>query len=168
CGINNLNSTAAKTCAAKAGSDTVFEWHLNKDSPSDPYISHGHKCACTVNMVPASTNGLGASWFKGYNATTNKWCMDQIHEGGGKVNFTISADIKDGDYIVRGEFICPTFKGNADSLFVNCAHISVTGGGSVGPKGYDITKAYQASNESKYSARNKNFTSYPIPGPAVY
>ncbi|KAJ1926683.1 hypothetical protein EC988_010279, partial [Linderina pennispora] len=128
------------------------------DGPSDPYIIYDHKCACTVNMAPASTNGLGVLWFKtfdyGCNTTINKWCTNLIHEGGGKVDLTIPANIKDGDYIVRGEFRCPTLKGNTDS--------------SVEPKGYDIIKAYQASNESKHVACNKNFTSYPIPGPAVY
>ncbi|KAJ1951469.1 hypothetical protein FBU59_000134 [Linderina macrospora] len=172
CGIKSLNSSATKTCVARASSDAVFEWHHDNDNASDNYITYDHKCACTVNMAPAATNGLGASWFKvfeyGYDAVTNKWCTDLIHEGGGKVNFTIPADIKDGDYIVRGEFKCPTLKGVVDSSFVNCAHISVTGGGNAEPKGYDIIKTYLASKESRYFARNKNFTTYPIPGPPVY
>ncbi|KAJ2777427.1 hypothetical protein GGI15_004506 [Coemansia interrupta] len=180
CGVGASSTSAAQNCPAEAGSTVTVEWHHNNDSASDDIIDPTHLGPCMVYMAPLSSNGEGDVWFKifedGYDASSGQWCVNKIIANKGKLDITLPADIKAGDYLLRTEVIA-LHEADTDyaqnsargaQFYVNCAQLSVTGSGSAEPKGYPIPGIYKSTTPGVLFNRYSSFTSYPIPGPEVY
>ncbi|KAJ2355219.1 hypothetical protein IWW50_003495 [Coemansia erecta] len=180
CGTGGVSSTASETCPVKAGSTITVEWHHDNDSASDDIIDVSHLGPCMVYMAPLESNGSGDVWFKifedGYDASTSTWCVNKIRANGGKLDVPLPADIKSGDYLLRTEVIAlheadtdyATNSARESQFYVNCAQLSVTDGGSAEPEGYAIPGIYKSNSPGILFNLYSSFTSYPIPGPAVY
>ncbi|KAJ2267545.1 hypothetical protein EV176_005225, partial [Coemansia sp. RSA 451] len=172
--------TASETCPVKAGSTITVEWHHDNDSASDDVIDITHLGPCMVYMAPLESNGSGDVWFKifedGYDAATSTWCVNKIRNNGGKLDVALPADIKSGDYLVRTEIIAlhesdtdyAVNPARGSQFYVNCAQVSVTNGGSAEPQGYAIPGIYKSTTPGVIFNLYSSYSSYPIPGPAVY
>ncbi|KAI8323414.1 hypothetical protein GQ54DRAFT_296740 [Martensiomyces pterosporus] len=179
CGLNNADTKAAKTCPVKAGSKITVEWRHNTDAPTDDIISASHVGPCLVYMAPLASGGKGDAWFKifeeGYDTASKKWCTDRIRANQGKLDVNLPADIKAGDYLLRTEIIAlhqamddyATNPSRGAQYYVNCAQVSVSGGGSASPQGYPIPGIYKTNDPGILFNHNKPFTTYPIPGPPI-
>ncbi|KAJ1661928.1 hypothetical protein IW140_005690 [Coemansia sp. RSA 1813] len=180
CNVGGVTSTAAKTCPVEAGSTITVEWHHDNDSAGDDIIDASHEGPCLVYMAPLETNGSGDVWFKifedGYDASTKKWCVDKIRASGGKLDVTLPADIKAGDYLLRTEIIAlheadtdyATNSARGAQYYPNCGQISVSGGGDAVPQGYAIPGIYKTDSPGILFNLYSSYDSYPIPGPPLY
>ncbi|KAJ2482975.1 hypothetical protein IWW56_000658 [Coemansia sp. RSA 2131] len=180
CGVGGVSKTASETCPVKAGSTITVEWHHDNDSASDDIIDISHLGPCMVYMAPLESNGSGDVWFKifedGYDAATSTWCVNKIRNNGGKLDVALPADIKSGDYLVRTEIIAlhesdtdyAVNPARGSQFYVNCAQVSVTNGGSAEPQGYAIPGIYKSNTPGVIFNLYSSYSSYPIPGPAVY
>ncbi|KAJ2138778.1 hypothetical protein IW136_003026, partial [Coemansia sp. RSA 678] len=180
CGVGGVSKTASETCPVKAGSTITVEWHHDNDSASDDIIDITHLGPCMVYMAPLESNGSGNVWFKifedGYDAATSTWCVNKIRNNGGKLDVALPADIKSGDYLVRTEIIAlhesdtdyAVNPARGSQFYVNCAQVSVTNGGSAEPQGYAIPGIYKSTTPGVIFNLYSSYSSYPIPGPAVY
>ncbi|KAJ2401375.1 hypothetical protein GGI23_001438 [Coemansia sp. RSA 2559] len=180
CNVGGVTSTAAKTCPVEAGSTITVEWHHNDDSASDDIIDGSHLGPCLVYMAPLESNGSGDVWFKifedGYDASTKQWCVNKIRANGGKLDVTLPADIKAGDYLLRTEVIAlheadtdyATNPARGAQYYPNCGQISVSGGGNAEPQGYAIPGIYKTNSPGILFNLYSSYDSYPIPGPPLY
>ncbi|KAJ1801143.1 hypothetical protein LPJ59_000539 [Coemansia sp. RSA 2399] len=180
CNVGGVTSTAAKTCPVEAGSTITVEWHHNNDSASDDIIDVSHLGPCLVYMAPLESNGSGDVWFKifedGYDASTKQWCVNKIRASGGKLDVTLPADIKAGDYLLRTEIIAlheadtdyATNPARGAQYYPNCGQISVSGGGDAEPQGYAIPGIYKTNSPGILFNLYSSYDSYPIPGPPLY
>ncbi|KAJ1959985.1 hypothetical protein GGI12_004049 [Dipsacomyces acuminosporus] len=179
CGLNSLDTKAAKTCPVRAGSRFSVEWQHFSDSPTDPIISASHAGPCLIYMAPLSSGGKGSTWFKifeqGYDASSKKWCVDNIRANKGRLDITLPAELTTGDYLLRTEIIAlhqamddyAKSPSRGAQYYVNCGQISVTNGGTASPKGYAIPGIYKTNDPGILFNRYKPFTSYPLPGPPL-
>ncbi|KAJ2706490.1 hypothetical protein FB645_001497 [Coemansia sp. IMI 203386] len=180
CGAGGVSQQAAKNCPVNAGDKITVEWHHDNDSASDDVIDVSHLGPCLVYMAPLESNGSGNVWFKifedGYDAASGKWCVNKIRDNGGKLDITVPADIKAGDYLLRTEVIAlhesdTDYAANparGSQYYPNCAQISVAGDGSAVPQGYAIPGIYKSNDPGIVFNLYSSYSSYPIPGPPVY
>jgi cellulase len=87
----------------------------------------------------ATPNATSLKWFKiyqdGLDVSTNTWGVDKLIANKGKVSFTIPSCIPPGNYLLRHELIALHGAGSypGAQLYMECAQINVTGGGSKQP-----------------------------------
>ncbi|KAJ1727339.1 hypothetical protein LPJ61_004624 [Coemansia biformis] len=174
CRTSDLDGSGTKLCPVAAGSTMSIEFRRNIDPGSD-VISVSHIGPMLVYLAPLASNGLGNAWFKiyeeGFDATTNQWATTKLVKNNGILTFSLPAAIKAGDYILRAEAIAlhnAKVVGGAQ-FYPNCAHLSITGGGSVVPAGVAFPGAYKPNDPGILYDRSKNSNSnYVIPGPPLY
>jgi cellulase len=134
-----------------------------------------------VYIAPTSSNGAGNVWVKlaeeGYDASTKLWAVDNLITNKGKHSFTLPSVLADGDYLIRGEIIAlheadAAYSANSArgaQFYMECVQITVTGGGSTTlPTGVAIPGAYAYTDPGVTFNLYGSFTSYTIPGPAVW
>ncbi|KAJ1894304.1 hypothetical protein LPJ66_005273 [Kickxella alabastrina] len=181
CGIPGKSKDAA-LCPVKAGSEMRLQFQNYEDSSRDDWvIDKSHKGPILVYLAPLESAGKGDVWFKifehGYS--DGKWGTDLIRgDKEGKLTITIPADIKPGDYLLRSEVIglheayidYAKDKSNGAQYFINCAHITISGSGTLEPKGYPIPGIYKTSDPGiLFDLYDGNKTpNYSAPGPSLY
>ncbi|KAJ1882047.1 hypothetical protein LPJ57_001212 [Coemansia sp. RSA 486] len=162
-------------CSIAAG-DTIVLDFKESEGASGRAIENEHFGPITAYMAPAASQGDGAVWFKvfeqGFDASTDMWAINILNENDGLVEVTIPADIKAGDYILRGEVLAlhQADKGIYE-LYPNCVLLTVTGGGSAEPEGVDLEVIYNDPDTYPgllWNPFNGKNAGYLIPGPAVY
>jgi hypothetical protein len=134
-----------------------------------------------VYIAPTSSDGSGNVWVKlaeeGYDASTKLWAVDNLITNKGIHSFTLPSTLADGDYLIRGEIIAlheadAAYNVNparGAQFYMECVQITVTGGGSTTlPTGVAIPGAYTYSDPGVLFNLYGSFTSYTIPGPAVW
>jgi cellulase len=179
CNTNNV--AVAKSVSVEAGDEVTFQWHHNDNSAADDIIDGSHKGPILVYIAPTASNGAGNVWVKiaeeGYDASTKKWAVDKLKENKGQHSVTLPAGLAAGDYILRAEIIAhhesdtafATNPARGAQLYPNCAQIKVTSGGSVSlPAGVAIPGVYTSTDPGIVFNLYGSFTSYSIPGPAVW
>ncbi|KAJ1303822.1 hypothetical protein OPQ81_008244 [Rhizoctonia solani] len=173
---NTLDTVSPNVCSVPAGSQVTLRWGHTLTSGSSDVIDASHKGPIMVYMAkvsnaatsPAPTSG----WFKIYEAglSNGKWAVDDLIANGGKLTVTIPSCIPAGDYLFRGELIAlhaaSSYPGA--QLYMECAQIRVTGGGSKSPATVSIPGAYKSSDPGiTYNLYNGQ-TTYTIPGPRPF
>lgn len=131
-----------------------------------------HKGPVLTYIAPASSNGNGNVWVKlaqeGY--ANGKWAVDNLIANRGKHSVTLP-NLAPGDYLLRPEIIA-LHEGNRASgtqFYMECVQIRVTSSGSVTlPAGVAIPGAYKATDPGVLFNIYGSFSSYTIPGPAVW
>lgn len=181
-GPNPLNQPLPKDIIPiPAGAKITTEWHHTLDglAPSDVAdpIDKGHVGPIIYYMAKVdsalTTTLTGLKWFKIYEdglTPDGKWAVDRLYANHGKVDMIMPPCIPNGDYLLRGELIAlhggQTIGGA--QLYMECAQVTVTGGGNVLPPGYAIPGIYAATDPGiNFNIYNKA-TSYPIPGPKLF
>ncbi|KAH8151885.1 uncharacterized protein LAJ45_03878 [Morchella importuna] len=168
----------AGVCTVPAGGTVTIEMHQqpgdrtctteaiggNHDGPVIAYLS---------KVSDATTADGSSSWFKIYQnglVSTDYWGTDVLNANCGKQVITIPADIAPGDYLLRAEVIAlhvASSTGGAQ-FYLSCYQLRVTGGGSANPAGVLFPGAYSASDPGILFNLYASYTSYTVPGPAVY
>ncbi|KAH7336751.1 glycosyl hydrolase family 61-domain-containing protein [Rhizoctonia solani] len=175
----NGEVAAAATCPIEAGSKVAVEMHQqpgdrnceteaiggNHDGPTIIYMAKVENAATAV--------GSEANWFKVAETglvSKDYWGSDVMNANCGKVEFTIPADLQAGNYLIRAEEIALHVAGSAGGaqLYMSCYQISVTGGGAASPATVKFPGAYSASDPGILFNLYGDYSSYTIPGPAVY
>ncbi|KAJ2775614.1 hypothetical protein H4R18_005965 [Coemansia javaensis] len=176
CRTSNPTGAGIKSCPVTAGSMMAIYYNRNRDGKAD-VISASHTGPVLAYIAPLESNGQGDVWVKlyeaGWDKGTKEWATDKLIRENGIYSFTIPPELKNGEYLVRGEIIAlhnARTKGGAQ-FYPGCAHITVTGGGSTPlPKGVAIPGAYKDDDPGILYARKKggDNSGYIIPGPPVY
>lgn len=178
---NVANTPNTKTVSVAAGSKLSLEWHHDSNAASDDIIASSHKGPVMVYIAPTSSSGSGAVWVKlaeaGYDASTKLWAVDTLIANKGIRSFTLPASLAPGDYLLRGEIIALHEADTAYNVnsargaqfYMECVQISVTGSGTTTlPSGVAIPGAYSYADPGVVFNLYGSFTSYTIPGPAVW
>lgn len=143
--------------------------------------------------IPSATQTTvtGLQWFKiyqdGYDPSTGKWAVDTLIANKGKVSFTIPSCIASGQYLLRHEIIGMTLarrpRLTADrllialhaassypgaQLYMECAQIQITGGGSKQPATVSFPGAYHSSDPGITINIYEPLKNYTIPGMLIY
>jgi len=164
-----------------AGATILHEWHHTLDSQfgsdsADP-IDKSHLGPIVVYMAKVAnatqTSVTGLSWFKiaEWGLENGTWATQQLWNLQGKFPATIPSCIAPGNYFLRAEIIAlhaaSTYPGA--QLFMECAQINVTGGGTKVPAGVAFPGAYKGTDPGiTINIYYPPVTNYTIPGPAVF
>ncbi|EAW15312.1 putative endoglucanase [Aspergillus clavatus NRRL 1] len=171
CNVNGKNPVA-KTLPVKAGDKITFEWHHTDRSPSDDIIASSHRGPIMVYMAPTAKGAAGNGWVKiaeeGYS--NGKWAVDNLIANRGKHSIVVP-DVPAGDYLFRPEIIA-LHEGNrlgGAQFYMECVQVKVTSNGANAlPAGVSIPGAYKATDPGVHFDIYNSFSSYPMPGPAVW
>lgn len=178
CGfLPSASQPANRKCPVAAGSTVGVQWHYELPGSSDNYIiDPSHKGPCMVYLAKSDT-GSGAVWFKifedGYDATTQKWCVEKLIANRGLLNVKIPSDIAPGNYLLRGEIIAlhGAYAQGGAQPYVHCAEITISGSGSSTPSSeylVSLPGAYSPNDPGILLSIYQGITRYTIPGPKVY
>lgn len=181
-GPNPLNQPLPKDIIPiPAGSKITTEWHHTLDGlvPSDVAdpIDKAHVGPIIVYMAKVdsalTTTLTGLKWFKIFEdgLSDGKWGVDRLYANKGKVDLIMPPCLENGDYLLRAEIIAlhQGLNIGGAQLYMECAQVTVTGGGTVLPEGVAIPGIYQATDPGiNFNVYNKPLTSYPIPGPKLF
>lgn len=174
----NVNNRAVPSSVSVKGGDTVtFEWY--HDNRADDIIDLSHKGPITVYIAPRSSNGNGAVWTKlsEDGLSNGKWAVENLVANGGKHDVKLPTSLAAGDYLLRAEIIAlheadTDFKVNSArgaQFYPSCSQITVTSGGSEKPSGsFSFVGGYTSTTPGILFNLYGSYTSYPIPGPAVW
>lgn len=171
-------------CPASGGDTITFEFRSWPNGEKSGSIDPSHKGPCAVYLKKVddmfSDSAAGGGWFKiwedGYNAETNKWCVDTLVDNGGLLSVNLPAGLPSGYYLARPELLALHNAPSGDPQFYhNCAQIFIESG----PEGsLDIPSEYEVSIPGHVKAddpglnfnlyNNDDAANYIIPGPPVF
>ncbi|KAF4556543.1 putative glycosyl hydrolase family 61 protein 3 [Elsinoe fawcettii] len=171
-----------KIISVPAGASATAEWHhtlkgRDASDKSDPIdISHLGPTIIYLAKVDSAlnTNVQGLKWFKifedGLDAQ-GQWGVNRLYNNAGKVSFTIPKCIPSGQYLLRAEIIAlhaaQSYPGA--QFYMECAQLSITGGGSANPATVSFPGAYKGTDPGiSFNLYYPKPTSYTVPGPAVF
>ncbi|KAF8195541.1 glycosyl hydrolase family 61-domain-containing protein [Pholiota molesta] len=176
-GINPYQLPVSTTIIpVPAGAQVTAEWHHTLTSagtgdPADP-IDPSHKGPLIAYLAPIAnatqSSVTGLPWFKIYEdgLDSGTWAVDKLIANVGKVSFTIPSCVPAGQYLLRVEIIAlhaaSTYPGA--QLYMECAQIQITGGGSASPATLNATGTDPGITYNLYNGQ----TTYTIPGPPVF
>ncbi|KAG8820111.1 hypothetical protein FRC17_010245 [Serendipita sp. 399] len=151
-------------CTVAAGQSVSVEMH-QQPGPVIIYM------AKVDNALSAS--GSSARWFKVAQAgliSNDYWGTDSLNANCGKYTFTIPSCIPAGDYLLRAEVIALHVAGSSGGaqFYISCYTLKVTGGGSTSPSTVSFPGAYNANDPGILFNLYGSYSSYQVPGPAVF
>lgn len=161
----------------------TFEFRVwpNAENPGSIDDSHKGPCAVYLKKVddmfsePASGPGWFKIWEDGYNADSDKWCVDKLIENNGLLSINLPTGLPSGYYLVRPELLAlhQAYRGDPQ-FFHGCAQVFVQNGPQ---RSLDLPGEYEVSIPGHVEADAPGLTfnlyedeasSYEIPGPKVY
>lgn len=177
CNANPSASTAL--CTVAAGGKASVEMHQQPGdrSCSNEAIGGNHDGPVIVYMAKVdnalTASATSAKWFKVAQLgliSKDVWGTDSLNSNCGKFEFTVPSCIPSGNYLVRAEVIALHVAGqlNGAQPYVSCFTVNVTGGGSTQPPTVSFPGAYSATDPGIKFDIYGSYTSYTIPGPAVF
>ncbi|KAI5854242.1 glycosyl hydrolase family 61-domain-containing protein [Tricharina praecox] len=170
-------SAVAATCSVPAGGTVTIEMHAqpNDRSCTNDAIGGNHDgpVIAYLSKVGDATTDPGTSWFKIHQTglvSADYWGTDVINANCGKQDVLIPADIAPGDYLLRAEVIALHVAGSSGGAqhYVSCMQLKVTGGGSANPSGVAFPGGYSLTDPGILFNLYGSYTTYTVPGPAVY
>ncbi|XP_014554266.1 carbohydrate-binding module family 1 protein [Bipolaris victoriae FI3] len=182
----NVSPAAAKgKCAFAAGDTVTIEMHqqFNSRDCKTEAIGGAHwgpVLAYLSKVEDAATADGSSEFFKIYENTWAKnpaasqgdndfWGTKDLNYNCGKLDFTIPKDLAAGDYLLRAEAIALHAAGPAGGAqhYVTCYQLTVTGSGTLAPKGVTFPEAYSKTGPGLGFSIHANLDSYPAPGPKL-
>ncbi|KAI0822021.1 glycosyl hydrolase family 61-domain-containing protein [Trametes gibbosa] len=181
-GINPYHQPISKAIInIPAGSPVTAEWHhtlagadpSDSADPVDP--SHKGPVMAYLAKVSNATNMdvTGLQWFKIWEDgmdSNQVWGVDRMIANKGKVTFSIPSCIAAGQYLLRVEMIAlhaaSSYPGA--QLYMECAQVQITGGGSTKPATVSFPGAYSGTDPGIKINIYQKLSSYTIPGPSVF
>ncbi|KFZ17508.1 hypothetical protein V502_04551 [Pseudogymnoascus sp. VKM F-4520 (FW-2644)] len=160
------------TAPITAGSVLTLEWTPWPVSHHGPVIDYLAPC----NGPCASVDKTTLRWFKidgvGLLSGSNpgNWATDTLIANNNTWTVKIPADIAPGEYVLRHEIIALHAAGQADGAqdYPQCVNLVVKGSGTKKPAGVALVGLYTPTDPGILFNLYTTFSSYLIPGPAVY
>ncbi|KAH7244543.1 putative endoglucanase [Fusarium redolens] len=160
-----------ETAEIKAGSKLAMKLAVGAT------MQHPGPALVYMSKAPTTADAYegDGEWFKIFEEsvcnkdgdfTRDAWCTWDKD----RIEFTIPADLPDGEYLIRPEHIGVHGAHVGQAEFYNtCAQVKVTGGGSgvPGPT-VKFPGAYKKDDPSFNFSIYGGFKEYPMPGPAVW
>ncbi|CAE7013411.1 hypothetical protein CFE70_002370 [Pyrenophora teres f. teres 0-1] len=181
----NANPAPAQgKCDFEAGDTVTIEMHQhNSRDCTEQALGGAHwgpVLAYMSKVEDASTADGSSEFFKVYQNTWAKnpaatqgdndfWGTKDLNYNCGKLDFTIPKDIAPGDYLLRAEAIALHAAGPSGGAqhYMTCYQLTVTGSGTLEPKGVKFPEAYTKSGPGLGFSIHADLDSYPAPGPAL-
>jgi hypothetical protein len=168
----------SRTQPVNDGALLTFEIREWADDASKGSIDRGHYGPCAVYLKKVSSavddKAAGDGWFKifdhGYDASTQRWCTDEIVDNKGLFNVHLPKGLEGGDYLARPEILALHNANRGDPQpYTGCAQIFVKSTGTLGPESTVSIPGHMKANEpsTSWDIYNQDNSKYPIPGPAV-
>ncbi|KAG6907198.1 hypothetical protein DXG01_009978 [Tephrocybe rancida] len=182
-GINPYHTPISQAViTVPAGATVTAEWHhtlngADASDSSDPIdASHHGPVIAYLAAIPnaTQTDVTGLKWFKiyedGLNTSDQSWGVDRLIKNKGKVSFTIPSCIPAGQYLLRHELIALHAAGSypGAQLYMECAQLKITGGGSTSPATVSFPGAYSGTNPGITINIYQTLSGYTVPGPSVF
>ncbi|KAH7327662.1 glycoside hydrolase family 61 protein [Rhizoctonia solani] len=176
------NAGAASTsgiCSVAAGTTVSVEMHQQPGDRNcaNEAIGGNHDGPTIIYMAKvdnaATAAGSSANWFKVAQTglvSKDYWGTDVMNAACGKVTFKIPSSIPAGQYLVRAEVIALHVASSAGGaqFYMSCYQLQVTGGGNASPATVKFPGAYKATDPGILFNLYGSYTTYTIPGPAVF
>jgi hypothetical protein len=155
-----------------------FEIREYANDPSKGRIDRGHYGPCAVYLKKVSSavedQGAGDGWFKlfdhGYDASTKRWCTDEIIDNNGLLSVNLPKGLEGGYYLARPEILALHNAANDDPQpYTGCAQIFLQSSGNLGPESTVSIPGHLKKTEpgASWNIYTQNNADYPIPGPSV-
>ncbi|KAF1833475.1 hypothetical protein BDW02DRAFT_552564 [Decorospora gaudefroyi] len=177
-------AAAAGKCSFEAGDTVTIEMHQhNSRDCTEEGIGGAHwgpVLAYMSKVDDAATADGSSEFFKVYQNTWAKnpaasqgdndfWGTKDLNYNCGKLDFTIPKSIAPGDYLLRAEAIALHAAGPSGGAqhYMTCYQLTVTGSGTLIPKGVTFPEAYTASGSGLGFSIHSDLSSYPAPGPEL-
>ncbi|KAL1876965.1 hypothetical protein Daus18300_002572 [Diaporthe australafricana] len=161
---------ALNNATVAAGGKVTAIWNTWPDSHHGPVIDY-----LAPADDPTSVDKTTLSWVKiaeagvisGSNPGT--WASDEILSNNLAWEITIPEGTPAGNYVLRHEIIAlhSANQANGAQNYPQCVNIEVTGGSGSFPAGTSGEALYTADEEGILFNIYQDFSSYPIPGPAL-
>ncbi|KAF7587123.1 hypothetical protein BBP40_007694 [Aspergillus hancockii] len=159
------------TAEVKAGSKLAMKLGVGAT------MKHPGPALVYMSKAPGKANQYegDGEWFKIFEESicdknqdikTNAWCTWDKD----RIEFTIPADLPDGEYLIRSEHIGVhgAHDGQAE-FYYECAQVKITGGGNGTPgPTVKFPGAYKKDDPSFNFSIWGGYKDYPMPGPAVW
>ncbi len=168
----HLGATPAGVAApVNAGDVLEIQWNKWPASHKGPVIDYLANCGgpcetadkTKLKFFKISEAGL-------LDAAANNWAADQLLANNLSWSVRLPADISPGNYVLRHEMIALHAAGNANGAqnYPFCFNLAVAGNGTATPDGVPATALYKAQDPGILFDLFRKFTTYVIPGPALY
>jgi hypothetical protein len=172
------NKGVSRTQPVEDGAVLSFEFRAWADDPSKERLDRGHYGPCAVYLKKVDSavddTATGGGWFKifdhGYDASTKRWCTDELIDNNGLFNVKLPKGLEGGDYLARPEILALHNANTGDPQpYTGCAQIFLKSSGNLGPEKTVSIPGHLNYNEegTKWDIYNNDNSKYPIPGPAV-
>ncbi|KUJ17734.1 uncharacterized protein LY89DRAFT_707156 [Mollisia scopiformis] len=167
CNVGGETAGSTTTITVNAGDafSITTDTAVYHDGPFSIYMAKAPTTA-------AEFDGSGQVWFKIYDLGptfaadgTSTWPLYQTY------SYTIPPALPNGDYLLRFQQlgIHNPWPAGIPQFYVECAQITVTGGGSGTPGPLVSIPGYITGDEPGYTVNiYSNFHNYTIPGPSVW
>ncbi|KAI0444022.1 family 61 glycoside hydrolase [Xylaria telfairii] len=160
---------ASKTTTVKAGGSVEFQWTLwpHDTGPVLTYVA-----ACNGDCAAADKTTL--KWVKiseeGWDASASKWASGKLIDNNSTWTTTVPSTLAPGNYVFRHEIIAlhGASSANGAQNYPQCFNIAITGSGTDKPEGTLGINLYKSTDPGILFNPYAPFTSYTIPGPALY
>lgn len=150
-----------------------MKWSTWPVSHKGPVIEYLANCNGPCETVDKTT----LRWFKishvgliDKSRTNGYWATDVLIDNGFNWNVVIPTGIATGNYVLRHEIIGLHAAGQSNGAqnYPQCINLAIKGTGTAAPAGVAATSFYTATDPGIKFDLYGAFTSYPIPGPALY
>ncbi|KAJ6268851.1 carbohydrate-binding module family 1 protein, partial [Bipolaris maydis] len=180
-----IPAAAKGKCAFAAGDTVTIEMHqqFNSRDCKTEGIGGAHwgpVLAYLSKVDDAATADGSSEFFKIYENTWAKnpaasqgdndfWGTKDLNYNCGKLSFTIPKELAAGDYLLRAEAIALHAASPAGGAqhYVTCYQLTVTGSGTLVPKGVTFPEAYSKTGPGLGFSIHADLDSYPAPGPKL-
>jgi hypothetical protein len=160
------------------GALLTFEFREWADDASKGAIDRGHYGPCAVYLKKVSSavddEAAGDGWFKlfdhGYDASTKRWCTDEIIDNNGRLSVNLPKGLEGGDYLARPEILALHAADKDDpQTYTGCAQIFLESSGNLGPESTVSIPGYMKYGQpsTSWNIYTMDNSKYPVPGPAV-
>ncbi|KAF9694762.1 hypothetical protein EKO04_007316 [Ascochyta lentis] len=160
------------------GATLSFEIRAHPADPSKERLDRGHKGPCAVYLKKVSSaiedTAAGDGWFKifehGYDASTERWCTDEVIDNNGLLNVKLPTSLEGGNYLARPEILAlHAAKDNDPQFYTGCAQIFLESDGNLVPESTVSIPGYVDYGEPStiFDIYNKDASTYEMPGPKV-
>lgn len=167
CNSGGETGNGTETIAVTAGAEFTFT--------TDVAVYHDGPLSIYMAKAPSTAeafDGSGQVWFKildigpTFNADgTSTWDLEQSY------TYTIPSALPNGEYLLRIQQlgIHNPWPAGIPQFYLECAQISVTGGGSGTPSPLVEIPGFITDTDPGYTVNiYSNFHNYTVPGPAVW
>jgi hypothetical protein len=165
-------SPSAVHATLTAGSQVRLTWNTWPESHKGPVIDYIASCNGDCSRVSPGSLSFAKIAQSGLISGSNPgtWASDNLIRNGNSWTVTIPSNLAPGDYVLRHEIIALHAAGsqNGAQNYPQCINLRVTSGGGSRPSGTSATSLYSPTNPGILFNLYTSFSSYPIPGPAVW